>query len=156
MNLGEAAGNALVVNGVVVQSLYGYWPRFHDSEVAEFCLRINKVDTRYITDVVVKIRHWGQDDPTWSRPGPNCLIEFLCRDISNANINVNDLVAGGWLDELNISAGSDELVVVDMRPLAGFDVKFDCRSVEVVAIHILPPRRGKQSELSRPPINRRQ
>jgi hypothetical protein len=125
----------LVENGDIVSDVFGYWPTFHDAEIVEFRLGIRKSESRYIVDLSVKILHCGQDNPDWKKPGPNCVIEFRCKDISGQKFVMNELSGGGWVDELLISKGADGRLCFDVRPLSGFDICVRCASVEVAGIY---------------------
>jgi len=131
-----------VANSVLVRNVFGYWPSFHDAEVIEFGIKFLKFDGRNIVDATIKVCHSGQDNPEWIRPGPKCVIEFVCRDISNTDIVLNDLSAGGWIDEINVSKKDDGQFEFDVVPLAGLDIKFSCVSVSVEGIYA-----GAQTEL---------
>jgi hypothetical protein len=81
------------------------------------------------------VSHSGQDDPKWVKPGPKCVIEFVCRDIVSANIGLKDLAAGGWIDEINVSKKDDGQFEFDVQPSGGLDIIFSCTSVSVAGIY---------------------
>ena len=133
----HASAASLVINSDIVLKVYGYWPAFHDAEVVEFCLKLTKEGDRHIVDAAISLHHWGQDNPKFVSPGPDCIIKFLCRDLSDANIQVNELTGGGWVEEIHISEKKDDSrLTFDVRPLSGFDVRFDCKTIEIVGIDL--------------------
>ena len=132
----QASPESLVRNSDIVLKVYGYWPSFHDAEIVKFCLRWSKEGSSHIADAVISIHHWGQDNPSFECSGPDCIIEFLCRHLSNANIQADELAAGGWVEEIQISKRTDDgRLTFDVRPLSRFDVRFDCNTIEVVGIY---------------------
>jgi hypothetical protein len=135
MNEDQASSVSLVKNSDAVLSVYGYWPDFHDAEVVKFCLQLSKKGDQHTADVIIAVHHWGQDNPKYVRSGPDCIIEFSCRNISNANIQVDELNNGGWIDEICIVEKNDDLLMFDIRPLSGFDICFDCEAIEIVGIY---------------------
>jgi hypothetical protein len=128
------SGQALVQNSELVLDAFGYWPTFHDSEVVTFCIRMAEEAGRYVADATISVRHGGQDNPKWTGSGEDRIVEFLCRDIAETDINLSELSGGGWLDEIVISTQNNGRLSFDMRPLAGFDVRFNCRSVEILGV----------------------
>lgn len=132
------SGQALVQNSQLVLNAFGYWPAFHDSEVVNFCVRIAEEAGGYVADATIAVRHGGQDNPKWTGPREDRIVEFLCRDISEIDINLNELSGGAWLDEIVISRRDNGRLSFDMRPLAGFDVRFSCRSVEILGVRPAP------------------
>ena len=124
-----------VENSELVRKIYGYWPSFHDAEIVEFGVKLFKFEGRNIANATIKVCHSGQDDPKWVQPGSECVIEFVCVDISNVEVGLNDLPAGGWIDEINISMKDDGQFEFDVRPSAGLDIKLSCASVSVAAIY---------------------
>ncbi|WP_043356452.1 Imm50 family immunity protein [Cupriavidus basilensis] len=131
-------GQTLVQNSELVLNAFDYWPAFHDSEVVTFCKRMAEEAGRHVADATIAVRHGGQDNPEWTASGEDRIVEFLCRDIAETNINLNELSGGGWLDEIVISTQNNGRLGFDMRPLAGFDVRFSCRSVEILAVGLVP------------------
>jgi len=132
------SGQPLVQNSELVLSAFGYWPTFHDAEVVTFCIKMAEEAGRYVADATIAVRHDGQDNPKWTGSSEDRIVEFLCRDIAETNINLNELSGGGWLDEIVIAKQSNGRLSFDMRPLAGFDVRFSCRSVEILAVGPAP------------------
>ncbi|WP_455289480.1 Imm50 family immunity protein [Cupriavidus necator] len=132
------SGQTLVQNSELVLNAFGYWPTFHDSEVVNFCIRIAEEAGRYVADATIAVRHGGQDNPKWTGSGEDRIVEFLCRDVAETKINLNELSGGGWLDEIVISTQNNGRLSFDMRPLAGFDVRFNCRSVEILGVGPMP------------------
>ncbi|ODV42749.1 hypothetical protein AWV79_24330 [Cupriavidus sp. UYMMa02A] len=132
------SGQTLVQNSELVLNTFGYWPAFHDAEVVTFSISMTEDEGRYVADATIAVRHGGQDNPKWTGSGEDWIVEFLCRDIAETNINLNELSGGGWLDEIVISTRDDGRLDFDMRPLAGFDVRFSCRSVEILKIDPVP------------------
>jgi len=130
----ENSGEACVENSTVVSSIYGYWPRFHDAEVVEFRLKMRK-ENRNLTDASIKILHAGQDNPQWTCPGPKCIVEFECKDISNPIIDLTELYAGNWIGRLIIFKKSEDVYEFDLEASAGLEVKFDCKLVSIVAVY---------------------
>jgi hypothetical protein len=135
MNSDTNASEICVENSILVRNIYGYWPSFHDAEIVEFGIKLFKSEGRNIANATIKVCHSGQDDPKWVKPGPKCVIEFVCRDISNADIGLNDLAAGGWIDEINVSKKDDGQFEFDVQPSAGLDIRFSCTSISVAGIY---------------------
>ncbi|MBP0639902.1 Imm50 family immunity protein [Cupriavidus sp. AcVe19-6a] len=137
-NSAGESGQTLVQHSELVLNAFGYWPTFHDSEVVTFCIRLAEESGRYVANATISVRHDGQDNPKWTGSGEDRIVEFLCRDIGETNINLNELSGGGWLDEIVISTQDNGHLSFDMRPLAGFDVRFNCRSVEILGVRPVP------------------
>ncbi|WP_081645164.1 Imm50 family immunity protein [Cupriavidus sp. GA3-3] len=135
---GGESGQTLVQNSQLVLNAFGYWPAFHDSEVVTFCIRIAEEAGGYVADATIAVRHGGQDNPKWTGSREDRIVEFLCRDIAETDINLNELSGGAWLDEIVISRQDNGRFSFDMRPLAGFDVRFNCRSVEILGVGPVP------------------
>ncbi|CAG4920141.1 Imm50 family immunity protein [Paraburkholderia gardini] len=131
----NALGEQCVQNSMLVRTMYGYWPSFHDAQLVGLAIELTEFDGRNVADMNIRIRHKGQDSLQWVHPGPDCIVEFRCFDISDANFVLNNFSAGGWVDELTIKSNSDGRIEFDLVPLAGIDIKFKCSSIRVIAIH---------------------
>jgi len=134
MRIQENSGETCVEHGAIVRGVYGYWPSFHDAEVVEFGFKMRKED-RNLTDATVKILHAGQDNPQWTCPGPKCVVEFECKDISNPIIDIAELYAGNWISRLIVFKTSEGLYRFNLEASAGLEAKFDCKSVSIAAIY---------------------
>ncbi|HEV7833139.1 MAG TPA: Imm50 family immunity protein [Caballeronia sp.] len=130
----ESSDKTCVENSAIVRSVYGYWPSFHDAEVVEFRLKMRKED-RNVTDASIKILHEGQDNPQWTCPGPKCIVEFECADISNAVLDVSELYGGNWISRLIVLKKSEHVYEFDLQSSAGLEVKLTCKAISVAAIY---------------------
>jgi hypothetical protein len=130
-----ASGEQYVQDSVLVRTMYGYWPSFHDAQLVGFAIEFSEFDGRNVANINIRIRHKGQDNPQWVHPGPDCIVEFECLDVSDENMVLNHFSAGGWIDDLTIKSNSNGRIEFDLVPVAGIDIKFKCSSIRVVAIH---------------------
>lgn len=123
-----------VIGGNLVTAIYGYWPSFHDSDIVGIFFGIENNSGHRVIYSIISVHHWGQDNPNWTIDGPDCVIDFRCSDISKMRVDINDMGRGTLVDEIKIEICNDSDVRFNLIPLAGFDVDFICRSVEIVGV----------------------
>jgi hypothetical protein len=132
----NASGEQCVQDSRLVRAIYGYWPSFHDAQLMGLELELPEFDGKNVANMSIRIRHKGQDNPKWIHPGPDCIIEFRFLDISDVNMMLGHLSAGGWIDELIFKSKSDGRFEFELIPSAGVDIKFNCSSARIVSIHV--------------------
>ena len=124
----------VISNAEFVEQLYGVWPSFHDAEVLNFSISFVKKDAAYTSDANFIIYYSGQDLIPSSRKYPICLIEFECIDVRPIKLDVSRVSGGCWIDEMRVTKATNGGVLVDLQPLAGVDLKFECAKISVVDI----------------------
>ena len=123
-----------VIGSNLVTAIFGYWPSFHDSDIFGISFGIENNSGRRVIYSIVSVHHWGQDNPNWTADGPDCVIDFRCSDISKMRIDINNMGRGTLVDEIKIEPCNDSDIRFNLIPLAGFDVDFICRSIEIVGV----------------------
>jgi hypothetical protein len=131
----NASGEQCVQDSLLVRTMYGYWPSFHDAKLVGLKIELLEFDGGSVVNINVRIRHKGQDNQNWVRSGPDCIVEFGCLDVVDENLVLNHFSASGWIDELIFKSNSDGRFEFDLVPSAGIDIRFNCSSIRVVAIH---------------------
>jgi hypothetical protein len=134
----NTSGEHCVQDSGLVRTVYGYWPSFHDAQLTRLDIELSESVEGNTVNVNIGVRHKGQDNPNWVHPGPDFIVEFRFMDISDANIVLSHLSAGGWIDELVFKSKSDGRFEFSLIPSAGVDMRFDCSIIRIVAIHSAP------------------
>lgn len=123
-----------VIGCNLITAIYGYWPSFHDSDVLGIFFGVENNLGRLTIYSIVSVNHRGQDNPNWTADGPDCIIDFRCSDILKMTVDIDNMGRGTLVDEIKIETCNDSDIRFNLIPLAGFDVDFTCRSVEIVGV----------------------
>jgi hypothetical protein len=127
-------------------ALFGYWPSFHDAEVVEIRLRRGDAQAPFPT-LAARVHVFEMTDEI-ARSGAyvcrhHCIVELLFVDV--VQLELDDFNHQNALMGLEIAEVSERQLErvkfeVHFDGAYGTDLRFSCRSVEVVSVEPgLPP-----------------
>ena len=122
-----------VGNSILLKKVFGYWPAFHDAHVLSIKMEHGKRGTP-VVDVVIELRHWGQDDPNWTARGPDCVITLTLLEVKIADISMDAFVQDNSVCDVCFMRTDDNLLLFELDPNSGVGVFVACTSAEITRI----------------------
>jgi hypothetical protein len=141
VNTENTTGWELVRNSQALLDTFGEYPSFHDAFITSFCLRLARVSPESLDDGIkrksfdleLEILH-DPYGPRYAGNTPWNLVSLRLVDIRNADIDVNRMRDGSWVQDISLSRDSDGFIRFDLEPSTGLDVRVTCREAVIDTI----------------------
>lgn len=145
VNTENTRGWGFARNSKALLDAFGEYPSFHDTFIVSFCLRLARVSPvsldgdirRKVFDLELEILH-DPYGPRYANNAPWHLVSLRLADIQSADIDVNRICDGSWVQDISLSRDQDGLIRFDLEPATGLDVRVTCREVVIDAITAYP------------------
>lgn len=133
MNDSNSFGWVEVGNSVLLKKIYGYWPAFHDARILSIKIEREEGNS-CASNVLIELRHWGQDDPNWIAPGPDCVITLIFRDVKIADVSMDAIVDSNEVYDLCFARTDDNLLLFELDPACGASIFIACAAAGIVEV----------------------
>jgi hypothetical protein len=127
----------LVLNSKQVESIYGYWPSFHDAEILSVLLTRNTESSRKYANAVIDLNYWETKAINEGTSAldyvldKNMVISLEFGELSSSSIE--GFNHQNVIDELIIKESANG-IVAEFITIHGAAIAISCKSVAVLGV----------------------